>query len=272
MGESVLRDYVEDTGIEFDAVDTGQIMLEITEYRGAGSYVSDKLKQDGYKAAALEAQIPMEHMRLIKEAYEADLLAQANKQTLSDPNLINGFAHRWVANSGATTGVITLKDFLYAKLSADKARMPSMGRVAIVDPVTEAALNVQVGAQAFSDNPQFEGIVNTGFAQNNKFFRNIFGWDIYVSQRLPEVASETVVGGPHGASAAITDGIVNVFMCAADDMTTPFMGAWRQMPTTEGFRNVTGKRDEYSTTARWGFGVQRFESLISIISSQSLFE
>lgn len=142
MGETVLRDYTEDTGVEFDAVDTGQITLQITEYVSAGSYVTDKLKQDAYKAAALEAGIPKEHIRLIKERYESDLLAQANKQVLGATNTINGFAHRWVAASGTTVGVLTIEDFIYAKLAADKANIPEENRIAIVDPLTEAALNI----------------------------------------------------------------------------------------------------------------------------------
>lgn len=272
LGETVLRDYVEDTGIEFDPIDTGEIHLRITEYVSAATYVTDKLKQDAYKASALEASIPRTHFRLIQERYETDMLATVNLQTLGNPNIINGYAHRWVASSGTTNGVMTLEDFLYAKLAADKANMPEEGRVAIVDPSVEAALNQQVGLQAFSNNPQFEGIVNTGFARGKRFIRNIYGWDVYVSNRLPVVASETINGGPTGESNAITGGVVNIFGVFTDDMTTPFMGAWRQMPVTEGFRNTTFKRDEYSTTARWGFGLQRTESLIGIITNPAVYK
>lgn len=272
MGESVLREYTEDTPVQYDAVDTGQITLQITEYVSAASYVTRKLQQDGYKAAALEASIPREHLRLIKERYETDMLAQANKQVLADPNTINGFAHRWVANSTATLGVISLEDFLYAKLAFDKAYIPDEGRICIVDPVTEAALNVAVGNQAFINNPQFEGIVNTGFARGRRFVRNIYGFDIWVSDRLPRIDSETIVGGPHGGSAAITGGVANIFMNVLDDQHKPFMGAWRQAPQTDGEFNKDFQRDEYVTTARWGFGLQRPQSLIVVISSATVYK
>lgn len=271
MGESILRDYAEDTGVVFDAVDTGQIQLTITDYVSSASYVTDKLKQDAYKAAALEAMIPKEHLRLIKDRYEADLLAQAQKQTASNPNTINGFAHRWVADTGTTAGVISLDDFLYAKLAADKAYMPEQGRMAIVDPIVEASLNKLVGDQAFTNNPQFEGIVNTGFAKGKRFIRNIFGWDVWVSNRLG-IVTETITGGPGSGANVATNFVANVFGCFLDDQHTPFMGAMRQMPMTEGFRNTTFKRDEYSTTARWGFGLQRPESLIVVLTSASLYE
>ncbi len=273
LGETVLRDYQEDTGVEFDAVDSGQISLTITEYVSAASYVTDKLKQDGYKAMALEQAIPKEHMRVIKDRYESDLLAQSNKQTLSGPNDINGWSHRWVAASGATNGVITLEDFAYAKLAFDKARIPDQGRIAVVDAVTEMALNISVAAQAFTNNPQFEGIVNSGFAKGKRFVRNIYGFDVWVSDRLPTV-TETITGGPTRAAGAksITAGKANVFMSVLDDQHMPFMGAWRQAPSTEGFRNTTFKRDEYSTTARWGFGLQRPEALITVLSSATAYK
>lgn len=273
MGETVLRDYVEDTGVEFDPVDTGQIMLTITEYVSAATYVTDKLKQDAYKAAALEAAIPKEHLRVIKDRYESDLLAQANKQTLGNLNTINGFAHRWIANSATTPGVLTMEDFIYAKLSADKAFMPEENRIAIVDPLTEAAINMLAGNQAFNYNPMFKGIAESGFAKGKKFLRNIYGWDIYVSNRLARnAAAETITSPTAGTSTTLSGGIANIFGCFADDQHTPFMGAMRQMPSSEGFRNTTFKRDEYSTTSRWGFGLQRPESLIVIVSSPTAYK
>lgn len=272
MGETVLRDYVEDTAIEYDPIDSGQIGLTITEYVSAASYITRKLQQDAYKAAALEAAIPREHLRIIKEAYETDLLAQSNKQTLNNPNTINGFDHRFIANSGTTLGVISLEDFIYAKLALDKANVPDEGRVAIVDPIVEASLNLQTGNQAFVNNPNFEGLVSTGFARGRKFLRNIYGFDLWVSNRLPVIASETIDGGPDAGSNTITNGVANLFMNVLDDQHKPFMGAWRQMPTTDGEFNKDFQRDEYVTTARWGFGLQRPQTLVTIITSATAYK
>ena len=269
MGETTLREYAEDEDIRYDAVDTGQITLQITEYVSAASSVSRKLQQDGYKAAALEAQIPKDHLRLIKERYEGDMLAQANKQTLANTNSINGFAHRYIA-SGANRQM-TLEDIMYAKLALDKANMPDTGRVAVVDAITEAALNVQIGTQAFINNPMFEGLITTGFANGRRFVRNIYGFDIYVSDRLPRIATESITGGA-GANTSVTAGVANLFMCVADDQHKPFMGAWRQMPNTDGEFNKDRQRDEYVTTARWGFGLQRPESLVTILTSATAYK
>jgi hypothetical protein len=271
MGDTVLREYVEDTGVEFDAIDSGTITLTISEYPALGTYVTDKLKQDAYKAAELEASIPVKHLQKIKERMESDLLGQQSRQTASAVNNVNGFAHRWVAYNGTTAGVLSMEDFVYAKLALDKAELPDEGRIAIVDPITEAAINYLAGAQAFNYNPMWHGIAETGFAKGKKFLRNILGFDIYVSNRLATV-TETINGGPHASSRSVTSGKANIFGCFADDQTTPFMGALRQAPSTEGFRNATFKRDEYSTTARWGYGLQRPESLVVVLSSASVYK
>jgi len=271
LGETTLRDYVEDTDVKYDSLDSGQIQLTITDYVSAASYITRKLQQDGYKAAALEAAIPREHLRLIKERWETDLLEQANSQTIADPNTVNNFDHRWVANSGATLGVLTLDDVLYLKLGFDKAFIPDQGRVLIVDPIVEASLNKQVGDQAFINNPQFEGIVTTGFAQAMRFVRNIFGFDVWCSNRLPRIAAETINGGPQDASTALTAGVANIAMSVLDDQHKPFMSAMRQHPIVDGEFNKDRQRDEYVTTARWGHGTQRQETLSVILTSETAY-
>lgn len=272
FGEVVLRDLSEDNDTPVDAIDTGQVTLSITEHVGAGSYLTDKLKQDSYKAAQFDAAIVPKHLRAVKERYETDLLATVNDQTSDDPNTINGTAHRFIASG--TNQVITVADLVYLKLVFDKAQLPDEGRILIVDPLFEATLNNLTNLVNVSNNPQFQGIVETGFGKNMRFIRNVFGFDIYVSNRLPRVTSESIdtstidVPAPSG-SASVTGGIVNVAMCVSDDMTTPIMGAWRQMPMTEGYRNVQKRRDEFYTTARWGFGLQRDQSIVGILTSDS---
>lgn len=273
LGETTIRDYQEDEDVKYDAIDSGTVSLTITEYVSAATHVSRKLQQDGYKAAALEASIPGKHTRSIAERYEADLLeAHANAQVAADPNTVNDFDHRWVAGSGSTTGVIDLEDFVYAKLAFDKADVPQEGRIFLVDAIVEAALNKAVADQAFINNPQFEGLVGEGFASNHRFIRNIFGFDVWVTDNLKRVSAETVNGGPQAASTAITGGVANVALSVADDMTKPIMGAWRQRPVTDGEFNKDRQRDEYVTTARWGFGAQRLETLLVLLTSATLYK
>lgn len=274
FGEVILRDIQEDKDIPVDSVDTGQLTLTISEYVGAGNYLTDKVKQDSYKLREFEATLVPKHLRAIRQRYETDLLATANDQTTGAANAINSYAHRFIASG--TNQVIQPEDFIYAKLAMDKADVPDEGRILIVDPLVEATLNSLTNLVNVSNNPMFEGIVNTGFAKSMRFLKNIFGFDIYVSNRLPAVTSESIdastatigVGAPSGSSS-VAAGVVNQFMCVADDMVKPYMGAWREMPSTEGARNARRKRDEFFTTARWGFGIQRPQCLISLLTSSA---
>lgn len=274
IGEMTLFDLAEEQDTPTSAIDTGTIVLNITEHVGVAGYITDQLKQDGYKAAAVEAAIVPQSLRAIKERFETDMFATAISTsnsivTLGNVNAINGKDHRWIANG--TNNTITLKDFIYAKLSFDKANVPEEGRMVIVDPIVAATLDNLTNIVNVSNNPQFEGLVTSGFSKNRRFVRNIYGFDVWVSNRLPRIASESIAGSDIGA-ASITAGVNNIFLSMADDMVTPFMGAHRQMPRVEGERNVSKRRDEFHTTARWGFGLQRGESLISVITSEASFE
>ena len=276
LGEMPLFDLQEEQDTPSSALSMGMINLEITEHMGVAGYVTDKLKEDGYKAMAVEAAIVPTALRSLKQAYETSMLAQAVSSvngivTLNNPNAINGFDHRWIANGPNNT--MTLEDFIYAKLVFDEANVPDENRIAIVDPIVEATLNSLSNIVNVSNNPQFEGIVETGFARGRKFVKNIYGFDVYVSTRLPRIASETITpsaGSP--GDTTITNGVNNIFMSAADDQTMPFMGAWRRQPRVEGERNVSKRRDEFHITARWGFAPQRGETLISVITSATAYK
>lgn len=264
VGTATLQDVVEDTAMVYAAIDTGNVTLTITDYVGDAWYVTDIMRQDGAQVETLMSMRAAESTRAIQEYVETRFLAVANSaQTSANLNNINSFKHRWVA--AGTNNVITLADFSDMKLSFDKANNPGAGRIAIVDPVVEATLNGLVGSQAFTNNPSFGGIVNAGFARDHKFVANIFGWDIYTSNRLARVASETVDG------RALTTGIANIFMCVNDDGVKPIMRAWRQAPKAEGDRNVQQKRDEFDVTARFGLGAQRVDSLGVILTDETSY-
>lgn len=274
FGDAIVRDVHEDQDRPIDALDTGEITLSITEHKGTGSYLTDEMKEDNWKARQFDQALPGKHLRAIQEAYETNLLETSEvMQTLSDPNDINGLAHRFVASG--TSGVITIDDIIYAKLSMDKAKLPDVGRILIVDSVVEATLNSLSNIVQVTNNPRFEGIVETGFAKNMTFLKNIYGFDIYVSNRLPHVTSENVntsaigIPAPSGNGTSAADAVVCQAMCVADPMLMPYMGAWRRMPKTESYRNVQKGRDEFYTTARWGFGGQRPQSLVSILVNAS---
>lgn len=273
VGTATVQDVEEDKAVTYNPIDTSTVTLGITDYIGDAWYVSDVLRQDGAQIEQLLAARGVEATRAIQEDFESKFLRTAGlmAQTAGNKNAINGFDHRWACDASADNSYkMGLSDFIDMKLSFDKANVPQAGRIALVDPVVEATLNKLAGATVSMDrNPQFQGVLEQGFARDHKFLFNIFGWDIYTSSRLAVTsAAETIVHNGVSDTAPIGS-VANLFMNVLDDSTKPIMGAWRQMPNVEGERNKNLARDEFVTRCRFGFGRQRSESLGVVLSSAS---
>jgi hypothetical protein len=273
VGSATIRDQAEDQPIQYDPIDTSTVTLTITDYIGDGWYINDVLRQDGSQIDALHAARGIESTRAIQEHFESRFMQTANDaQVVTTSNAINGIAHRFVAGNSAATRQVDLADFAHMKLAFDKAKVPAAGRIALVDPVVEATINTLTQVVANTNNPMFEGMVTTGFARDHKFVRNIFGWDIYTSNRLDTTIAEAAAVDRNGTTtAAVAGDVCNSFMCVLDDSTKPIMGAWRQMPGVEGERNKDLARDEYVTRCRFGWGAQRLESLGIMITNPTVY-
>ena len=276
FGEVVIKDIMEDQDTPIDTIDTGRIEMEITEHTGGGAYITDELREDAYYINQFDAAFPGKALHSLKEVYETDMLStgeQNGNQVQNDGNVINKFAHRYCA-SGAG-GALTLMDFAYARTAMLKAKTPDSGMIAIVDPITEMTINGLSNISNVSNNPHFEGIVESGFSKNMKFLKNIYGIDVYMSDRLPRIADQTIdlsgagIVSPRDQNAAVTvtDGYGALFMNVTDDMTMPFMSAWRRQPKVEFNRDVPKRRDEYYITSRYGFAMQRPQSLVTVVAS-----
>lgn len=136
VGTSTIQDVEEDKAIVYSPIDTSTVTLAITDYIGDAWYVTDVLKQDGAQIEQLMAMRAMESTRAIQEDFESKFLRAAGitAQTASNANAINGFDHRWVADSAAdNTYKIGLSDFVDMKLAFDKANVPQAGRIALVE-------------------------------------------------------------------------------------------------------------------------------------------
>ena len=262
IGESTLRDYSEDTDVVFDALDTGEFTFSITEYKSAGHYITEKARQDLFYSQQLEAKFVPSQARALAEVLETDILALAaggasGGQTADDDNDINGAEHRWVGQG--TNEVFTVADAAKALFALKKANVPGSNLVAIVDPSVEYELNTLTNIVNMSNNPRWEGIIETGIGSDMRFIKNIFGFDFYVSNYLPD-ANETI------DSVTTTAGKANVFMSAAATDLLPFMGAMRQMPKVDAGYNMHKQREEYVTTARYGLKVYRPENLVCVLT------
>jgi len=263
IGEAQIQEVEEDVAITYAPIETGEVFLSITDYIGDGWYVTDKMRQDGAQIEQLLAVRGREATRAIQEYYETRAFSVLNAgQTASDLNKINGFAHRFVASGANQT--IALADFITMRLAFDKAEIPMAGRMAVVDPVLEATLNLSFNIVAQSGNlaanQTVQDIFEQGFAREHNFIINLYGWNIMTSNRLPTGIAETI------NAVAVTDGVANIFMSIIDDHAKPLMSAWRQMPKVEGERNKDKQRDEFVQTARFGLGIQRVDTLGVILT------
>lgn len=182
-------------------------------------------------------------------------------QTDAAANAINGVNHR--LTSTASGNVAQLDDFRYMKYAFDKARVPQGGRIAIVDPSVEYTLN-GLSQVVTSDNPMFEGLVTSGFQENHRFIRNIYGWDIWTSDMLDKGTFDD------GTNSVTTTGVANVFMSVLSDQHAPIMYAERKSPSVEGWRDPEERRDKFQTTYRAGWGAQRADTLGIYITDTSV--
>jgi hypothetical protein len=264
IGEGTVRDYVEDTDVTYDAMDTGEFQFTITEYVSSGNYITDKQKQDSFYASQLMSQFIPKQRRAMDEKLETDVLALVNSQTSADNNSINGAEHRWAA--GGTSQNMDLEDFARAKYALKKAHVPLSNLVAIVDPSVGFELETATNLVNVSNNPRWEGLIETGMTTGMRFVRNVYGFDVWESNYLP--TSTETINDPGDTSIDFSSGntpVVNMLF-NAENSITPFIGAFRQMPRVEAKRNVDRQRDEFLTTSRYGLALYRPENIVGVIS------
>lgn len=254
IGEATVRDYVENEPIVYDAMDTGEFQFSITEYLSSATYITNKAKQDMFYLNQLVSSFVPEQSQAIARRVETDVLGLAMQQTANDPNVINGAAHRFIASGANETLDVT--DFARAQYALKMANVPQSNLVAIVHPSVEFAINSITNIANVSNNPRWEGVIETGIANDMSFVKNIYGFDVYTSNYLPAM-NETINGN------TTTAGRANLFF-SADQSILPFIGAWRQMPTVESEYNKDRQREEYLTVARYGVKLFRPENLVVI--------
>lgn len=269
IGQSQVDDYVEDTPVIYRPMDLGEFQFQITEYKSSGTYITKKAMQDAYYSAQLISRFVPEQSRAMMVSYETDILSKPEEGVTANSNeAIDGFEHRWAG--GATGGFVQLEDFIRAKYVLDKQKVPVNGRVALVDPSVEVTLNKLTNLVNVSNNPRFEGIVNTGMATGNQFISNIYGFDVYTSNYLANATDSALNDESDTAVDFSSDnGKVNLFF-SADSSVTPFVGSWRQQPEVDYGFNKDFQRHEYLTTARWGVKLYRPENMVRVITKTNV--
>jgi hypothetical protein len=261
IGQAYVDDYAEDEAVKYRPLDTGQFTFQITEYLSSGTYVTKKAEQDMFYMNELVSRFVPEQERAIMEHVEEAILGLQSQQTAANTNTINGGKHRYVATG--SSNVISVADFARANLSLNLANVSANNRVAIVDPSVAYTIETATQLVGINNNPMFEGIVSTGIATGMRFVRNVYGFDVYTSQRLATISSETL-------ETVNCAGFKANLLFSADAAVTPFIGAWRQMPEVDTEYNKDFQRTEFVTTARYGVKLYRPENLITVLSNTSV--
>ncbi len=263
IGEAETADFTEGQAIKYNSMDTGNFTFSFGQYKYSAHAISEKFKRDSFYAQdVIAAFVPRQH-RALMEAVETRILAQANAaQAASSTNTINNASHRWVASG--LNQVFSPTDFAKAHYALTKANVPLTNLVAIVDPSVVYTIQTQTNlVNALSPMPLWESVVKDGAVSGFKFRFNLFGFDIYQSNYLPAIASETV------NSISVTSGVANYFFSAAPGDTLPWIGAFRQMPTVYSEFNKDLQQEEYLTIAEYDFKLYRPENMITVLSALS---
>ena len=259
LGDATVADYVEDAAVAYTPIDDSQFTFTITDYLQSSNYITNKAMQDVYYSNEIMSQFVPLQERALMERVETDIMKLAQTgQTAAESNDVNGVAHR-IIGSG-TGGKIAAEDFAKALRALKTGKVPQRNLVAIVDPSVEFEMNTIANITNVSNNPRWEGIVNTGIASGMSFIANIYGFDVYTSNYLATKASETI-----DSVAAPSNAINNLFF-SADQAVLPFVGAWRQMPQVDSEYNKDYQRTEFVTTARYGMKLYRPENMVSVLT------
>src|SRR6266567_5528865 len=228
IGEAETADFTEGQAIKYNQMDTGNFTFSFDQYKYSAHAISEKFKRDSfYSADVIAAFVPRQH-RVLMEGVETRILAQANNgQTSANANLINGVDHRFIG-TGLQNGnaAVSIADFARIRNSLFKANVPLANLCGIIDSSTAFTLETQTNAvNLLSPQPMWGEMVREGAVSGFKFRYNILGIDLYVSNYLPTVGSETI------GSTSVTSGICNFFFSSVPGDTLPWVGAFRQMPT-----------------------------------------
>jgi hypothetical protein len=257
IGTPLTRDLPEGSEVTFDALDTGEVTITMNQPVISANSISEVLIEDSMWAQDLLSAIPEEQAQAIMERFESDTLALAMQQFAgaNNQNLINGVAHRKIGSGTGETMATT--DFAFAGYSLKKAKIARKNLVAIVDPSVAYALETATNLSNVSNNPRWEGIIESGIENNYRFIRNVYGFDVFESNLLPDM-NETIGG------KTTTNGKANLFMSLARPSIAPFVLAWRRKPKLIAEMDNKLHELQVQTTARWGSGLVRDENLVVI--------
>lgn len=260
LGQAEQADFAEGQAIKYNKFDTGNFQFEIDQYKYSANSISEKFKRDSFWSAEIQSAFAPEQHRALMKGFEARVFNRANEsQTAGQTNTINTAAHRLIGSGAGET--MSLKDFRLAEFALRKANVPMRNLVAVVDPSVAYAIEGMANAvNLLSPMPKWGDMVNQGLVSGFQFRFQLFGFDVYVSNYLANNVVETI------GSDSVTAGVANVFFSAEQGTTTPFIAAFRQMPTVQSEFNKDLQQTEFLTICEYGVQVYRPENLVVVLT------
>lgn len=260
IGQFEARDYAENQQVTYSSFDTGNFTFTIDQYKQTAVYVTKKFRQDSFWAEKVISSFVPKQLRAISKVMETKILSVGPEaQTASNLNTINGGDHRFVASG--SNQIMQVTDLARVKYALSRANVPMTNLVGIVDESVAYAFETLTNISSISNNPMWEGIITTGLSNGTRFYKNVYGIDLYISQNLKASAGETI-----DSVTVNSSGVHNVFFSAAPDVL-PIVGAVRQPPQVDSEYNKDFQRDEYVTTCRYGFKLYRPENFVTVLSA-----
>ena len=278
IGSLQVNDWQESVQLPSQRMDTGQFIFNINQFKGNKVEFTDHFFETSFQANEVLSQTPFEMKRAMDEDLETKIMALANDQTNNSLNLINGAKHRFVGGGDGTslpTNALTLEDFSYAKFAMKKANVPMTGLVCVVGPEQEHIINTLTNIVNVSNNPMWEGLITTGMLDmtGTRFLKNIYGFDVYVSNYLSETTADEAALTTFD-DTAVTDSTgyqANMFFSMGSDMTKPFVGAWGRTPRMTTWRDEAVETEYHQLTSSYGLGLYRPESLVTVLTNPAAY-
>lgn len=260
LGQAESADYAEGQAIKYNKFDTGNFTFQIDQYKYSANSISEKFKRDSFWSSQVQAAFAPEQHRALMKAFEARVFDRGNSsQTASSLNTINGAAHRWVGSG--TNETIAFKDFMLAEFALRKANVPMRNLVAVVDASVAYAIESNTAISGLlSPIPKWGSVTTDGLVSGFQFRFSIYGWDVYISNYLPNNIAETING------KSVTTGVANQFFSAEPGDTLPWICAFRQQPTVYSEFNKDLQQTEFLTITEYGVQVFRPENLVVVLT------
>jgi hypothetical protein len=237
---------------------TGNYVLTGFSGYETGFAIPFEFKDDAFYTQMAVAQFVKEMAKGLMRKKESDIAHLQAQQTASNPNVIDGFDHRWVATG--TSNAIALADFQKANLAFDKSFVPTGNRKAFIDPTVVYQLQQisnYVAQDVYGTNAHIAGSLS-----GRRAVGSVGGFTIETSNVLDSAVVETIVAtAPNAGSRTSVSAYANMFVGEE-----AFIGAMRTTPIMKNWYDNDTQSERYWGFIRYALDLFRPESMCVVLT------